>query len=411
LDERLALGTEGYSAALVAKIEYAGAHQGSFQQAAENLAYVGDLPISAKHVQRITERVGRERAAQRDQQVEQLQARELQPVYRQPPQVVAVHVDAGKIRLRAEDGRPGVRAPHWADTKVACLQTYTAVPCDQDPEPEPPALFLDPPRVVRLCQEMEQIRGHPATRPNAAKPDRPLLAETIRERPERLVRTAVATMQGTEGFGWMVAAEALRRGFYQAPRRAVVGDGGNWIEPLGQMHFPGWEQILDFLHLLVHLYAAATAAYRELGSRGTFRAWRLYEQLLRAAWAGQVPQVQALLREHLERLGPVPAGAKADHPSQVVSLVLKYVTDNAGRMDYPRYRRAGLPVTSTIVESLIKQFNLRVKGTEKFWLRGGAEAILQSRAAYLSQDGRGVDFYAHRPRGPAAGRNRLQLSA
>ena len=59
-------------------------------------------------------------------------------------------------------------------------------------------------------------------------------------------------MQGTEGFGWRVAAEAMRRGFYQAQRRAVVGDGGNWIGPLGQRHFPGWEQILDFLHLLVH---------------------------------------------------------------------------------------------------------------------------------------------------------------
>jgi hypothetical protein len=407
----LVLGTEGYSAALVAKIEYAGVHQESFQQAAENLAHVGDLAISAKHVQRITERLGRERACQRDQQVAQMQTRELQSVYRQPPRVVAVHVDAGKIRLRAEDGRPGVREPHWADTKVACLQTYTSVPAEHDPQPDPPALFLDPPRVVRLCQEMEQIRGNPATRPKAAKPAAPLLAETVRDRPARLVRTAVATMQGTEGFGWMVAAEALRRGFYQAERRAVVGDGGNWIEPLGQMHFPGWEQILDFLHLLVHLYAAATAAYRNLGARGTFQAWRLYEQLLRAAWAGQVAQVQTLLREHLQRLGEPPAQAPANHPSQVVSLVLKYLTDNAGRMDYPRYRREGLPVTSTIVESLIKQFNQRVKGTEKFWLRGGAEAILQGRAAYLSEDGRALDFYAHRPRGPAAGRNRLRLIA
>jgi hypothetical protein len=36
---------------------------------------------------------------------------------------------------------------------------------------------------------------------------------------------------------------------------------------------------------------------------------------------------------------------------------------------------------------------------------------LQSRAAYLSEDGRGLDFYTHRPRGPAAGRNRLGLTA
>ena len=407
----MALGSEGYSAALVAKIEYAGANAASFPKAAEVLGCLAELAISAKHVQRITERLGGERAQQRDQQVEQMKAGHLQPVYRQPPPVAVVHVDAGKIRLRADDGRPGVRQPHWSDTKVACLQTYRSVPCVHDPQPDPPALFLDPPRVVRLCQEMEQIRSHPATRPKAAKADTPLVGEAVVERPQRLVRTAVATMQGTEGFGWMVATEAMRRGFYQAERRAVLGDGGNWIGPLGQMHFPGWEQILDFLHLLVHLYAAATAAYQDQGGSGRFHAWRLYEQMLRAAWAGQVSQVQTALRKHLERLGLPPKEAPPSDPRKVVSLVLDYVSDNAQRMDYPRYRRAGLPVTSTLVESLIKQFNQRVKGTEKFWLRDGAEAILQSRAAYLSEDGRDEAFYAHRPRGRAVGQNRLRLTA
>ena len=407
----MALGTEGYSVALMIKIEYAGANEESFQKAAQTLDRVGELSISAKHVQRISERLGRERAGQRDEEVERMKGGQLQPVYRQPPQVAAIHLDAGKIRLRADGGCAGVREPRWADTKVACLQTYTSLPCEQDPQPDPPAIFLDPPRVMRLCQEMEQVRGSPATCPTAPQADRPLIAEAVVERPQRLVRTAVATMQGTEGFGWMVAAEAMRRGFYQAVRRAVVGDGGNWIEPLGQMHFPGWEQILDFLHLLVHLYAVAIAAYRDQGSRGAFRAWRLYERMLRAAWAGHVPQVQAMLREHLERLGPPPERARADHPSKVVSGVLEYVTSNAARMDYPRYRRQGLPVTSTIVESLIKQFNKRVKGTEKFWLRGGAEAILQGRAAYLSEDGRDEAFHVHRPRGRAVGQNRLRLTA
>lgn len=407
----MALGTEGYSAALLIKIEYAGANEESFEKAAQVLARVGELPISAKHVQRLSERLGRERAQQRDQQVEQMKAGELGPAYRQPPQVAAIHLDAGKIRLRADDGEPGVRQPHWADTKVACLQTYTPIPGVQDPQPEPPPLFLDPPRVVRLCQEMEQIRAIPATRPTAPKADTPLAAETVVEHPERLVRTAVATRAGTEGFGWMVAAEAMRRGFYQAARRAIVGDGGNWIGPLGQMHFPGWVQVLDFLHLLVHLYAAAVAAYQDLGSGGTFRAWRLYEQLLRAAWAGQVAQVQALLREQANRLGPPPKEARPSDPRKVLSLVLEYVNANAERMDYARYRREGLPVTSTLVESLIKQFNQRVKGTEKFWGEGGAEAILQGRAAYLSEDGRAEAFYAHRPRGRAVGQNRLRLSA
>ncbi len=75
-------------------------------------------------------------------------------------------------------------------------------------------------------------------------------------------------------------------------------------------------------------------------------------------------------------------------------------------MDYARYRREGLPVTSTVVESLIKQFNQRVKGTEKFRNQGGAEAILRIRAAYLSEDDRVERFHEQRPRGRAASRER-----
>jgi len=403
----LGLGTEGYSVALLAKIEYAGANEGSFQQASEALGRLAELPISAKHVQRITERLGQERTQQRDLDVEQMKAGTLMAAHVEPPAVVAIHLDAGKVQLRADDGGPGVRQPHWSDTEVGCFLTYSAPSGDVDPQPPPPKVFLDPPRVMRLCQEIQQVRSDPSTRPTAVKPTGPAASEQAVERPQRLVRTAVATMQGAVAFGWMVAAEAMRRGFYQARHRGLVGDGGNWIEPLGEMHFPGWVQILDFLHLLVHLYAAATAAYRGQSKL----AWRLYERMLRAAWAGQVGRVQAMLEEQSERLGSPSPQARENDPGKVVAATLAYVRKNAGRMNYPQYRREGLPVTSAAVESLIKQFNHRVKGTEKFWQRGGVESVLQVRAAYLSDDGRGEEFHAHRPRGRAAGSGRLRKAA
>jgi hypothetical protein len=43
-----------------------------------------------------------------------------------------------------------------------------------------------------------------------------------------------------------------------------------------------------------------------------------------------------------------------------------------------------LPITSSHIESTIKQINRRVKGTEKFW-RQGAEPILQLAADHLSE--------------------------
>jgi len=60
---------------------------------------------------------------------------------------------------------------------------------------------------------------------------------------------------------------------------------------------------------------------------------------------------------------------------------------------------------------LIKQLNQRVKGTEKFWNKGGAESVLQIRAAYLSEDDRAERFHSKRPRGRAVGRNRRKLAA
>lgn len=411
LDERLKLGTEGYSPRLLAKIEYAGANESSFAQARRSLEVLAELSISSKHVWRITKRLGQERGEQRDAAVKALRARALQRVHAEPPMVAAVHLDAGKIQLRQPGGGPGVRGPHWADTKVGCFLTYTPIFGDRDPQPEPPAVFLDPPRVMRLCREMERVRSVPTDEGRTASTtgDEPLLVEEQPqiERAERLVRTAVATMESVEPFGWMVATEAMKRGFYEAKKRAIVGDGGNWISPLAELHFPEWVQVLDFLHLLVHLYAAATA-----GHRGQAKlAWSLYERWLRWAWSGQVQPLITGLQAACERLGPAPPHTSDDDPRRIVSLALEYVKSNACRMDYATYRRAGLPITSSAVESLIKQFNKRVKGTEQFWLEGGAEAILQVRAAYLSDDDRAVQFHKHRRPGRAVGRNRLRPAA
>lgn len=408
LDERLNLRSEDYSPALLAKIEFAGSDSRSFVAAASSLRRLAGLEISDQHVLRITERLGGERGQAHQRQVEQFKSGQLAPAYPNPPAVAVIHVDAGKTQRRADDAGPGVHRPRWADTKVACFETYPAKNDDTDPRPQPPPVFLDPPAVMRLCQEIEQVRCDSSTRPTAAKPHPPVVEQAAAlTRPSRLVRTAIATMQAVEGFGGQIAAEAQRRGFYQARRRAIVGDGGNWIAPLGDEHFDGFQQVLDFVHLLVHLYAAATAAFAGQGQL----AWRLYERMLPAAWAGQAQTVMDLLREQSERLGPPSSDARGDDPRRIVALTLAYVGNNASRMNYPQYRREGLPVTSAAVESLVKQFNQRIKGSEKFWLRGGVEAVLHVRAAYLSEDGRADDFHACRPRARAAGQRRLGKAA
>jgi hypothetical protein len=93
-------------------------------------------------------------------------------------------------------------------------------------------------------------------------------------------------------------------------------------------------------------------------------------------------------------------GLPEEDPRRIVARVLGYLEDNRGRMDYPRYRRQGLPWTTSHVESAVKIFNRRVKGSEKFWSEVGAEAILQLRAAYLSEEGRLDRHLKQRPSSP-----------
>jgi hypothetical protein len=405
----LKLGCEGYSPGLLQKIEYAGGNARSFEVASGSLQRLAEFSISAKHVERLTLRLGRERADQRDKSAAAMQARTLRSSYRQPPSVAVISVDAGKAQFREEDSGPGVHGAHWGDTKVACLQTYSDVNYDRDPQPEPPEAFVDPRRVERLCREMEHVRGTGADK--AKQKDEPEKRERNkrkkkrkhrRHRAERLVRTVVATTGKVEAFGWMVSAEAMQRKLYAARKRAFIGDGGNWIDPMGQMHFPDWIGILDFLHLLVHLFAASRLAFAGNGTA----AWKLYERMLGDAWGGHVQEVIDTLESQRVRLRTDRSAAK--DAARVVELTIAYVERNREKMDYPRYRRMGLPVSSSLVESLVKQINHRVKGTEQFWNDGGLEAVLQVRAAYLSQDDRAERLHQHRPRGPAAGRNRIK---
>lgn len=115
--------------------------------------------------------------------------------------------------------------------------------------------------------------------------------------------------------------------------------------------------------------------------------------------AAPLPQTPANEADADDPLVPQTAPPKADwRPQSQVRTVLSsladaktitYLTNNVDRIKYPEYRRAGLPVTTAWMESLVKEINQRVKGTEKFWNDPtGAEAILQVRAAALSDDNR-----------------------
>ena len=67
-------------------------------------------------------------------------------------------------------------------------------------------------------------------------------------------------------FAQRVEREARRRGFPQAQRRVILGDGARWIWGIAQEVFPGAIQIVDLFHTKEHLWGVAKAIYGAPGS-------------------------------------------------------------------------------------------------------------------------------------------------
>jgi hypothetical protein len=373
----------------------------SFELVAVALAVAADIAISGRHVQRLTQEVGADLAQQRDHQADQYRRRELPSRVAEPPPLAVVEVDGGRLGTRQPGAGPGVHQAQAKEDKVACLLSMRSATSAADPQPQPPPSFRQARRVARLVQQFQAQGAPPAATPAAAEPEpepEPTDAEDRPAKPKQLVRTCVATLQNSRRFGALVAGEAQARAFYDAPRQAFVGDGQQYNWKIQRTWFPHFVAIADFLHVLCYVYRAAWAVAADDAAR-----WQQYETWMTACWQGRVGVVLEELHAWQARLGRPPPEGIPDptDPRQVLAEVSCYLQNNRGRMHYPRYRQQGLPVTSSLVESLVGEFNARVKGKDKYWNRtAGAEAILQVRAAVLSEDDRLTRYFKERPGNP-----------
>jgi len=314
----------------------------SFDQAALALNEDWGTHLDGKQVQRWAERMGALVAAARDAEVRAFERGQRPAGPADAPRLLVIGMDGGRVQTREKSGENGSR---WREDKVGTVTSYQP-------------------------------------------------GDGTREQPPRPLRTSyVATMGGTESFGKLLHVEAERRGLRQADMVLVLGDGGNWIDPLSERECLYDQRIVDYYHAAEHLHEAARAA---LG-RESPEAVGLAERLKDALWDGRIEQVLATLQQHAERLGPPQDGDGAEHPRRVLANNVGYFQRHQGHMDYPRYRRKGWPIGSGVVESGVKQFNKRVKGTEQFWSLAGVESILCLRALWLSRDDRWRRYWDTRP--------------
>lgn len=401
-----------------AKIVYAGVNNTSYEQGEADLRTLAELKtVSDKQVRRVSKRIGGERCAERDAAVAAFQAlplvkRKEAPAGVTAPALAVVGVDGGRLQIferaaptgvgesaesdgAAADDHPDERADtgrHWREDKIGLLMTMQSEVHATDPCPDIPANFVNPLRILKLARELKkrvpagEEAAQPATEDAGAAEEKP----EEWDRPEVDAKRLVATRRPWDEFGPMVATRAWEWGFFGASRQAFLGDGAanNWT--MWRSYFSSFTPILDFIHALSYVFAAATAG-RPFGE-----GWACYGRWIEWVWQGQVAKVIDDLVARQEVLGLPANDEAAGSPRSVVARALEYLRNNASRMKYAEYRRDGLPITSSYVESAVKQFNYRVKGTEKFWTEDGAEEMLQLRADFLSDDQPLDDFWKRR---------------
>jgi hypothetical protein len=376
----LELGLETFSPAVRKKVVLAAVEAKSYERAERVLEAVGEIAISDRHVGRIAQEHGQRLIDQQRARAKLHQEKQLPVEVENPPELAVVEMDGGRIRTRQPGQGPGTHEPAWKETNNALFLRMTSAVSERDPCPDLPESLQKRNRIRRLVLELSGAAD--GVEPLAEEAPGAICEDRYRG-PTKLLRTCLSSLDEVHAFGWLMAAEAHRKALPQAPRRAFVADGMKCNWSVWKKHFPTFTPVVDFLHAVSYVYHAATT----IGGDEDF-GWGMCLEWIQSLWQGRAGTVIDELSAWLAQQPPSDEPPE-DDPLHAVRSALTYLTNNRSRMTYPEYRRQGLPITSSLMESLVKEINWRVKGTEKFWNNpDGATPILALKAAALSEDNR-----------------------
>jgi hypothetical protein len=297
----------------------------SFAESSELMQDLAGVIVSVKQIERTAETLGRE-IAQDERAV-------IEPV---PPSASTMYLgmDGTGIPMRATEleGRAGKQPDGSAKTREVKLVTvWTAQSRDKDDVP------------VRDAGSV----SYSAAIESAATPD---------------------TAKTLSAFAQRVDREARRRGFDQAQRRVVLGDGAPWIWNLANELFPGAIQIVDLFHAKGHVWEVAKTIYGAGSDLGQWWAKQRRDELDK----GKIDAVLTALRAHADT-------------NEEARKCIEYITTNRHRMSYPKFRAQGLCTSTGVVEAGCKTaIGTRLKRSGMHWTVAGADAIIALRCCILS---------------------------
>jgi hypothetical protein len=306
----------------------------SFEESSTLLHELAGVEVSVSQVQRAAEALGAEIATDERVCVERMG---------QGAPTMYLGMDGTGVPMRTSEvaGRAGKQPDGSAKTREAKVVTvWTAESRDEEGKP-----MRDPGSIT-----------YSAGIESAAAPETSLKRSDLAER---------------------VLRETTRRGFTEAPRCAVLGDGSAWIWNTAAELFPHAIQILDRFHVKQTLHRTAQsifgAASDDAKEWATMRCAELDD--------GKLQAIVHALRPHA-------SCAEA-------AKCMMYILRNRARMRYPKFHAQGLCTSTGVLEAGCKVLiGTRLKRSGMHWSVSGANNIIALRCSKLS--GRFEDFWERR---------------
>ena len=310
-----------------------------FDQGRRQLALLADLEVTTKAVERSAEATGGDIARREQNEMDRAMQLHLPIVVGESIPVLYIEMDGtGVPVVKAEtEGRTGQVDGQPARTREAKLgSVFTQTTWDQE--------------------------GFAIRDPNST--------------------TYAGAIETAGEFGKRMYLEAWNRGWERAAKKAVIGDGAEWIWNIANLHFPGAVEIVDLFHARQHLWDLA----RRLHPNCTVsqKQWILLHQA--KLDDGLIEDLVILLRS---------TAAATPELAEKIRTESAYFESNAERMRYPEFRRQHLFVGSGVIQAGCKTvIGSRLKRSGMFWTVRGANAILALRCCQLN--GRFEDYWESR---------------
>jgi hypothetical protein len=335
-DQALDIEGTSYSPGVRRMMSRVGAYR-SFGLGHEDLYELADIRVSAKEVERVSYKVGREVEAYHQEEAEAALTGNVVP-FKSIPRIYVSMDGTGVPVVKAEtEGRPGKGEDGQAKTreaKLGCLFTQTTV----DKEGRP-------------------LRDEGST-------------------------SYVGQIETAEEFGPRIYGEAKRRGIDRAHEVCVLGDGALWIWNIADEHFYGATQIVDLYHAREHYWKVANACFGQDGQRR-----HLWAEARRAQLdEGRVEDVI----DAIHSLTPL-----SEHDREICVREVGFFEKNKDRMRYSEFKQQGMFVGSGVLEAGCRTvIGQRLKQSGMHWTVTGANNIIALRCSLLSN--RWEDFWENR---------------